>query len=57
MKMPGKISKTSSEKHEGDIMSVAFNDGFVFTGGVDGKVMVIIITLCFSNFCTKQILF
>lgn len=38
--MSVKICKVSTEKHEGDIMSVAFNDGYIFTGGADGQVKV-----------------
>lgn len=40
VKMSVKVAKVSTEKHEGDIMSVAFNDSYVFTGGADGQVKV-----------------
>ncbi|KAL5279953.1 hypothetical protein ACFFRR_004143 [Megaselia abdita] len=38
--MSAKVLKISAEKHEGDIMSVAFNNGYVFTGGADGQIKV-----------------
>lgn len=47
--MSMKVSKVSTEKHEGDIMSVAFNNGYVFTGGADGLVKV----NCFLKFIDK----
>jgi hypothetical protein len=38
--MPGKVEIVAEEKHGGDVTSVAYYDGKVYTAGADGKLKV-----------------
>lgn len=51
--MTGKIEKSASEdaKHDGDITCVAYQNGYVFTGGADGKIKVILDISVYKNLC------
>lgn len=40
--MPGKVEKCSSDdsKHEGEAISVVYQNGHVYSGGAEGKLKV-----------------
>lgn len=38
--MAGKVIATAAEKHLGDVTNVIYHNGFVYTAGSDGKLMV-----------------
>ncbi len=53
--MPGKIEIVAEEKHVGDVTSVVYHDGKVYTAGADGKLKVSVgfqITRK-TNFCSS----
>jgi hypothetical protein len=51
--MPGKVEIVAEEKHSGDVTSIIYHNGHVYTAGGDGKLKV---TVEFGKF-VKLILF